>query len=33
CGPAIESLPMDDRSTMCNMAIELGRWKSLRTCG
>jgi 3-isopropylmalate/(R)-2-methylmalate dehydratase large subunit len=24
CGPAIESLPMDDRLTMCNMAIEAG---------
>jgi len=24
CGPAIESLPMDDRFTMCNMAIEAG---------
>ena len=24
CGPAIESLPVDDRFTMCNMAIEAG---------
>jgi 3-isopropylmalate/(R)-2-methylmalate dehydratase large subunit len=24
CGPAIEALPMDDRFTMCNMAIEAG---------
>jgi len=24
CGPVIESLPMDDRFTMCNMAIEAG---------
>jgi len=24
CGPVIESLPMDDRLTMCNMAIEAG---------
>ena len=24
CGPAIEALPMDDRLTMCNMAIEAG---------
>ncbi|MGD2175359.1 MAG: 3-isopropylmalate dehydratase large subunit, partial [Candidatus Brocadiaceae bacterium] len=24
CGPTIESLPMDDRFTMCNMAIEAG---------
>jgi len=24
CGPTIESLPMDDRLTMCNMAIEAG---------
>ncbi|MHC4479541.1 MAG: 3-isopropylmalate dehydratase large subunit [Planctomycetota bacterium] len=24
CGPAIEGLPMDDRLTMCNMAIEAG---------
>lgn len=24
CGPAIENLPMDDRLTMCNMAIEAG---------
>ncbi len=24
CGPAIESLPIDDRFTMCNMAIEAG---------
>jgi len=24
CGPAIESLPIDDRLTMCNMAIEAG---------
>ncbi len=24
CGPAIEALPMDDRFTICNMAIEAG---------
>lgn len=24
CGPVIENLPMDDRFTMCNMAIEAG---------
>lgn len=24
CGPVIENLPMDDRLTMCNMAIEAG---------
>ncbi len=24
CGPVIEALPMDDRLTMCNMAIEAG---------
>jgi 3-isopropylmalate/(R)-2-methylmalate dehydratase large subunit len=24
CGPTIEALPMDDRFTMCNMAIEAG---------
>ena len=24
CGPVIESLPIDDRLTMCNMAIEAG---------
>ena len=24
CGPVIEALPMDDRFTMCNMAIEAG---------
>jgi len=24
CGPTIENLPMDDRLTMCNMAIEAG---------
>lgn len=24
CGPTIENLPMDDRFTMCNMAIEAG---------
>jgi 3-isopropylmalate/(R)-2-methylmalate dehydratase large subunit len=24
CGPAVEALPMDDRFTMCNMAIEAG---------
>jgi len=29
CGPTIEKLPMDDRFTMCNMAIEAGGKSSI----